>query len=96
LTLSDGSPEINGEFAIAATVTMTAAFSIDAATDPENDGLWPVGAFMVLVAFGQTLCLAAMCGVRAQRLRFKLSRSELLIRLRRRADAQAREFGYCN
>jgi hypothetical protein len=44
--------------AIAATMTMTAAFSIDAATDSENDGLWPVGACMVLVAtfFGFWLC----------------------------------------
>jgi hypothetical protein len=32
-----------------ATVVLTVLWSIDAATAPENDGLWPVGAGMVLI-----------------------------------------------
>jgi hypothetical protein len=44
--------------ASAATVTLTIVFSIDAATNHENDGLWPVGSFTVLVAtfFGSWIC----------------------------------------
>jgi hypothetical protein len=34
---------------VAAAVVMTVAFGIDAETDVENDGLWPIGAAMVLV-----------------------------------------------
>jgi hypothetical protein len=33
--------------ASAATGALTICFSIDAATDAENDGLWPVGAFLL-------------------------------------------------
>jgi hypothetical protein len=36
--------------AFAATITMTVAWSVDAATDGEDDGLWPVGAFLVALA----------------------------------------------
>jgi hypothetical protein len=32
-----------------ATATVTIAWSIDAATDRENDGLWPVGSFLVAI-----------------------------------------------
>ncbi|MFI7585709.1 hypothetical protein ACIB24_01390 [Spongisporangium articulatum] len=39
----------------AATITLTVAWSIDAATDVEDDGLWPLGATMV--AFGCALAL---------------------------------------
>ena len=50
----------------AAAVTMTLAFSIDAAMDRQNDGLWPVGAFMVLVAtfFGFWLCATGSAWLR--------------------------------
>ncbi len=41
---------------LAATIAVTLAWSIDAATDPYNDGLWPVGAVSVaggtLLGFG--------------------------------------------
>ena len=33
---------------VSATATITAAVSVDWATEPENDGLWSVGALMVL------------------------------------------------
>jgi len=36
----------------AMSVTMAAAFAFDASTDPESDGLWPVGAVLVLIAMG--------------------------------------------
>lgn len=36
--------------AVAVTTTvMTASFSVQGATEPRNDGLWPIGAFMVAI-----------------------------------------------
>jgi hypothetical protein len=32
---------------VVTTLVMTVCFSVQGATDPLNDGLWPVGAFMV-------------------------------------------------
>lgn len=53
----------------AAAVTMTLAFSIDAATDRQNDGLWPIGAFVVLVAtfVGFWLCATVGAWLRERR-----------------------------
>jgi peptidoglycan/LPS O-acetylase OafA/YrhL len=39
-------------------VVLTACFSVDAATDPDGDGLWPIGA--ALVAVGSLLGTAAV------------------------------------
>ena len=39
---------------VVATVAMTVAWSVNAATDPDNDGLWPVGALLV--------CLGTLLG----------------------------------
>lgn len=53
----------------AATATMTVAFSLDAATERENDGLWPVGALMVLIAtfFGSWICAIVGARLRERR-----------------------------
>jgi hypothetical protein len=61
-----------GRFAlgtVAATVVLTTLFSIDAATDAENDGLWPVGALMVATgtAGGFLVVSALFDHVRAMR-----------------------------
>lgn len=49
---------------IAAAVVMTVAWSIDAATSPGNDGLWPVGA--VLIAVGTAVGFLAMSSLMAR------------------------------
>jgi hypothetical protein len=36
--------------AVAATITVDVLFSVEADTDPQSDGLWPVGALLVAVA----------------------------------------------
>lgn len=56
-----GNPVIG---AVAASVTLTVAFSIDAATDSDSDGLWPVGA--ALLAMGTLLGVAAVAFVVAE------------------------------
>lgn len=41
------------------TVTMTLCFSVDAATDADGDGLWPVGALLVAAGTFTGSCLVA-------------------------------------
>jgi hypothetical protein len=41
------------------TLTMTVCFSVDAATDADGDGLWPVGAFLVAAGTSTGISLAA-------------------------------------
>lgn len=54
---------------LSAAAAITAAFSVDAATDPENDGLWGVGAVTVLVAtyLGCRLCTLIGAWLRRRR-----------------------------
>jgi hypothetical protein len=70
--------------AVAATVAMTVCFSVDAATDPPatNDGLWPVGAFLVAIgtylgmaAIGLCALAAKKAWIEARRGRLELARS---------------------
>ncbi|MEE6259693.1 hypothetical protein [Plantactinospora sonchi] len=42
---------------------LTASFSVDAATDPGSDGLWPIGA--ALVAFGSAVGTVLVAGLGA-------------------------------
>jgi uncharacterized membrane protein YphA (DoxX/SURF4 family) len=44
---------------LAMTMTMTACFSVDAATDADGDGLWPIGAFLVAVGTFTGISLVA-------------------------------------
>ena len=37
------------EAIVVITLVLTIVWSIDAATDPEDDGLWPVGAFLLFI-----------------------------------------------
>lgn len=48
---------------IVTTLVMTACFSYQGATDPLNDGLWPIGA--VLVALGTLAGVAAVAAITA-------------------------------
>lgn len=45
---------------VVATAILTLAFSVDAVNNPENDGLWGVGAMMVMI--GAPVGFAALAG----------------------------------
>jgi hypothetical protein len=53
--------------AVVSTLVMTACFSVQGATDPLNDGLWPIGAFLVAVGTFGGVALVAFVSSRLHR-----------------------------
>ena len=62
LVVALGAVRAPGASAVAGVLTFTLLWSLDAATRPDADGLWPIGAVMVLIGTSTGAVLAVALG----------------------------------